>query len=101
MLEAIMIKKKDKEVIVDEVWTEQRVRSFLDLTPPAEINPDFNVLYNAYKNMRADNFEQFLGFFSEAGRDFTARNADGKNLLDIMQPHKKAGEYIAAFQQYL
>ena len=92
--------KKDKEKVLDEVWTPDRVKSFLDLAPPAGVNPDFNVLYNAYKNMRHENFEQFLDFYKEADRDFNATNKADETLLVIMQKHKKSEYYIKAFKQY-
>ena len=57
--------KKDKEKVLDEVWTEERVHSFLDIQPPAGEDPDFHALLSAYRSMRLENFEQFLSFFHQ------------------------------------
>ena len=61
--------KKDKETVLDEVWTESRVREFLDSEPKAGTNRDFHALLKAYQSMRAEDFELFIGMFLEAGRD--------------------------------
>jgi hypothetical protein len=50
------MQRKDKQKIVDEVWTEERIRSFLDLQPPAGMDADFHRLQRAYQSMRAEDF---------------------------------------------
>ena len=88
--------KKDKVKVLDEVWTEERVKNFLELETLDGINADFHVLNMAYKNMRIENFEQFLDFFTDAKRDLNAVNDKGRNLLSILADHKKAAPYAAA-----
>ena len=39
--------RKDKKKVVDEVWTPERVKSFLELQAPAGIDPDFHRLRRA------------------------------------------------------
>ena len=90
--------KKDKEKVLDEVWTEARVKDFLDLSIPTNVNADFYVLSAAYKNMRLENFEQFLGFFTDAERNINACDEKGRNLLSIVQQHRKGGDYAKALQ---
>ena len=53
--------KKDKERVQDEVWTEARIRSFLNLQPPAGVNADYHRLQRAYQSMREIAFT-CLGF---------------------------------------
>ncbi|MCK5881691.1 MAG: PA4642 family protein [Sinobacterium sp.] len=93
--------KKDKEKVLDEVWTLERVKSFLDLSAPAEVDADYHVLYNAYKNMRLENFEQFLGFYKEAGRNFNVADNNGKSLIDLIKEHKKSAAYADALASFL
>ena len=95
------MQKKDKEKVLDEVWTIDRVRSFLDLSAPADIDADYHVLYNAYKNMRLENFEQFLQFYQEAGRNFAVTDSNGKALIDLIKEHKKSAAYADALAKYL
>lgn len=91
--------KKDKQKVLDEVWTEERVNGFLDLEPPAGVDADFHVLNTAYKSMRLENFEQFLGFFAKAGRNVNATNEQGQTVLDIINSHRKGADYAKALQQ--
>lgn len=79
--------KKDKEKVLDEVWTEERIKSFLDQQPPKGVNADFHALYTAYKSMRLEDFELFLEFFKAAGRDFDATDNNGNTLVAIAAQH--------------
>ena len=45
-----MALKKDKEKVLDEVWTQERVRDFLDVKPAEDLEADFHVLLKAYQN---------------------------------------------------
>ena len=90
-----MALKKDKEKILDEVWTEERVKDFLSVQAPADIDPDYNVLLKAYQSMRLENFEEFVDFFVEAGRNINATNPDGETALSIIKQHSKGGDYTA------
>lgn len=88
--------KKDKEKVLDEVWTEERIRSFLDQQPPKGVNADFHVLYTAYKSMRLEDFELFLEFFKTAGRDFDATDSSGNRLVTIAAQHRYGAAYAEA-----
>ncbi len=85
--------RKDKEKVLDEVWTEDHVRSFLDFRPYDGSDPDFHVLLKAYQSMRASDFELFVGFFTEQGRDVNAVGDEGRTVLAIIQTHRHGGEY--------
>jgi hypothetical protein len=93
--------KKDKEKVLDEVWTEERVKSFLNLSAPVHVNEDFHVLYSAYKSMRLDNFAEFLVFFKDAGRDFSAKNEAGETVADIVANHKKSAGFLVELKKYM
>ena len=88
--------KKDKQTIVDEVWTLTRVEAFLDLIPPAGVNTDFHVLKAAYQSMRIENFEQFLDFFSAKQRNINAQDNNGTTLLQLVQQHRRSSDYAKA-----
>ena len=78
----------------DELWSDERVKGYLHHQPPAGENADFNALYNAYKHMRATDFERFLVFFAAEGRDIHALNPDGKTLLDLMKTHPVSLDFV-------
>jgi hypothetical protein len=67
----------------DELWTDERVKGYLLCQPPAGENADFNALYNAYKHMRATDFERFLAFFLAEGRDIHALNSKWSEFINF------------------
>ena len=64
--------RKDKEKVLDEVWTEDHVRSFLNVRSHDNTAEDFHMLLKAYQSMRAEDFELFVGFFLADKRDINA-----------------------------
>ena len=92
-------KEVSQPKVVDEVWTDERVRSFLDLKPyDTAINVDHYVLLRAYRAMVIRDFRTFVGYFVEAGRDLNATDPQGNTLLSIFAEHKKATQYQQALQ---
>lgn len=85
--------KKDKQKVLDEVWTEDRIKSFLDIQPAEDVDADFHALSTAYKSMRLDDFQIFLGFFKSANRNLDATNPAGETLLSIVRQHRKGDVY--------
>ena len=85
--------KKDKEKVIDDVWTEDHVRSFRSVRPHDNSDEDFHMLLKAYQSMRASDFELFIGFFSEEKRDINASGIDGRGVLSIVREHRHGGEY--------
>ena len=81
-----------------EDWSDERVKGYLNRVAPAGDNADFHVLYTAYKHMRAFDFERFLGYFLEAGRDLGARNSDGRTLLDIVREHPASADVLLVLE---
>lgn len=85
--------KKDKEKVLDEVWTEERVRSFLSVQSHDGSDEDFHMLLKAYQSMRASDFELFVQFFQGEKRNINARGNDDRSVLDIVGEHRHGGEY--------
>lgn len=81
-----------------EEWSDDRVRGYLNRETTDGENVDFHTLYTAYKHMRSCDFERFVGFFKEAGRDINARSSKGQTLLDIVKQHEKAAEFVAILE---
>ena len=90
---------KDKEVVVDEVWTEARVREFLDVKPVEAVEADFHMLQKAYQAMRADDFDKFIAMFLEQGRNINARDPQGRTVLSYVREHRKSGDYVQILEQ--
>ncbi|MEH6551434.1 MAG: PA4642 family protein [Pseudomonadales bacterium] len=87
--------KKDKEKVLDEVWTEDRIRSFLDVLPPAGVDADYHMLLKAYQSMRADDFAIFVEMFTSAGRHINNTGPDGKTVMDIIAEHRHGKAHAA------
>ena len=85
-----MVLKKDKEKVLDEVWTEARVESFLRVEPPAGVDRDFHRLHKAYQSMRADNFESFVAMFIADNGNINATNPEGETVLAIASRHRNS-----------
>ena len=90
--------KKDKQKVLGETFDDERIKSFLCFEAPQGVNPDFHLLEKAYRGMNADNFDNFLQFFLEDGRDIDATNPAGETLLAIVSQHQHGGEYAAALK---
>ena len=92
--------RKDKQQVIDEVWTEQRVRDFLDVKPAEAVEADFHMLMKAYNAMRLADFELFVGFFIEDGRNINARYRHGRTALSYVREHRKSAGYAQALEQH-
>lgn len=84
---------KEKAAVVDEVWTEARIREFLDTKPAAGVDADHHALLKAYQQMRSDDFEKFVGFFLEQGRNINAADPSGRSVLSYVSEHSRSAEY--------
>ena len=84
--------------VLDEVWDDARVKSFLELQSEAPASDDHHVLLKAYRGMRAEDFKRFLGFFIEAGRNLDAVDSQGRTLWQIIAQHRHGAEFIAIKQ---
>ena len=85
--------RKDKEKVIDEVWTEDHVKSFLNARPHDGTDENFHMLHKAYQSMRASDFELFVSFFCGEKRDVNAAGKDGRTVLDIVSTHRHGEEY--------
>ena len=96
--------RPDKQKVIDEVWTQDRVRDFLKtITPSQGGEPfpgdhDFFVLLRAYQAMRLDDFTLFLEFFKADGGNLQAQNHQGQTLAEFIGTHRKAQPFIQALQ---
>ena len=91
----VLVKKKDKKIVEDERRTEEQLREFLHVLPPAGFDADFHALHNAYKSLKPDEFEQFIAFFKEAGRNLEAKSPYGETIVELIKQHRHGDEYLA------
>ena len=67
------MRKDKKQVIGDEIGDDQ---------------------IKAYRGLRIDDFERFLGFFKEAGLDLDGKDEHGQTFVDLIKDQRNAAEYI-------
>jgi len=85
--------------VTDEVWDDDRVRSFLNLQSYGDQSPDFHILLKAYRGMRPADFKRFLVFFVEAGRDLDATDKSGRTLWNLAEKHRQGADFIEIRRQ--
>lgn len=85
--------------VTDEWWTDERVKTFLDMPPAEGENADYHVLLKAYRGMVPEAFSRFVTFFVEAGRDLNAPGPGGKTILQLVSEHRHGVEYAEILQQ--
>lgn len=90
--------KKDKQKVLGETFTDERVKGFLEVVHVGDIDPDFTALERAYRGMKADNFETFVKFFVEEGKNLNCTNAEGQSFVELISAHRLSGPYIAALK---
>lgn len=91
--------RKDKEKVLGEIFTEEKIKVFFDYTPPAGVNGDYHLLEKAYRGMRGENFETFIKFFLENGRDINATGPEGKTILQTVKSHRNGEEYALVLEK--
>jgi len=84
---------RTQPAVRDEWWSDDRVKTFLDMETSQDESPDFHVLQKAYRGMVPEAFERFVGFFLEAGRNINEANQQGATILKIVSEHRNSSEY--------
>lgn len=92
--------RADKAKVTDEVWDDERIRSFLDKQTMGQEPEQYSQLLFAYRSMRVEDFARFVDIFVESGGNVGARNNAGLSLQDVITPHQQAKGFISALQQY-
>ncbi len=85
--------KKDKAKVLDEVWTEDHIKSFLSIRPHDNSDEDFHMLLKAYQSMREEDFAVFVEFFKGENRNIDASGPNGRTVPDIVAEHRHGAEY--------
>ena len=82
--------RPDKAKVIDEVWDDERIESFLNKGPMGDENEEFSVLLHAYRSMRAEDFALFINKFKDKGGRVDAKGKDGRTLSEVIALHAKS-----------
>lgn len=91
--------KKDKQKVLGESFSDERIKGFLNTSSYGGLPADYCALEKAYRGMIAENFASFVGFFKEAGRDLNTLNSDGLTFLQVVKTHRNSEEYVNILEQ--
>ncbi len=86
--------RKDKKQVIGEEISDESIKLFLEPEPADETPPSLHKLIKAYRGLRVDDFERFIGFFVEAGYDLNAKDAKGRDFVALVANQRQAEPYI-------
>lgn len=86
--------RKDKKQVIGEEISDESIKLFLSVEPADDTPASLHKLIKAYRGLRVDDFERFIGFFKEAGLDLNARNAQGEDFVALIRDQRNAEPYI-------
>ncbi|CDM41985.1 PA4642 family protein [Ectopseudomonas oleovorans] len=86
--------RKDKKQVIGEEISDDSIKLFLAVEPADTTPPSLHKLVKAYRGLRVDDFERFVGFFVAAGYDLSATDAQGNDFIALIQDQRNAGPYI-------
>ncbi|MHA6494076.1 PA4642 family protein [Pseudomonas borbori] len=86
--------RKDKKQVIGEEISDESIKLFLAVEPADATPPSLHKLIKAYRGLRVDDFERFVGFFVEAGYDLNATDAQGNDFVALIQDQRFADAYI-------
>ena len=90
--------RKDKKQVIGEAIADEPIKLFLSVEPADATPPSLHKLVKAYRGLRIDDFERFLGFFKDAGYDLNAQDAQGHDFVALIQDQRLAEPYIEAIK---
>jgi len=84
---------RTQPAVRDDWWSDERVKTFLELESSNDESPDFHVLVKAYRSMVPEAFQRFVNFFVESGRNINEADMHGQTILKIVSTHRNSVEY--------
>jgi hypothetical protein len=86
--------RKDKKQVIGEEIGDEPIKLFLGVEPVDATPPSLHKLVKAYRSLRIDDFERFIGFFVAAGYDLNAKDAQGNDFIALINDQRFAESYI-------
>ena len=86
--------RKDKKQVIGEEISDDAIRAYLAAEPADATPPALHKLVKAYRGLRIDDFERFVGFFCADGYALDARDASGRDFIALIQDQRQAEPYI-------
>jgi hypothetical protein len=90
--------RKDKKQVIGEEIADEPIKLFLAVEPADATPPSLHKLIKAYRGLRVDDFERFVGFFVAAGFDLNATDEQGRDFVALIADQRLAQPYIEIIQ---
>ncbi|HCP57209.1 MAG: hypothetical protein CMK72_11165 [Pseudomonadaceae bacterium] len=90
--------RKDKKQVIGGEISDDAIKLFLDVEPADETPASLHKLIKAYRGLRIDDFERFVGFFVERGYALDAKDAQGNDFIALIADQRNAEPYIEAIK---
>ncbi|CAD5107850.1 PA4642 family protein [Zestomonas carbonaria] len=90
--------RKDKKQVIGEEIADEQIKLFLAVEPADATPPSLHKLIKAYRGLRVDDFERFVGFFVEAGYDLNAKDGKGNDFTALIRDQRQAEPYIEVIE---
>lgn len=91
--------RKDKKQLIGDEISDEQVKTFLGFEPVDATPPSLHKLIKAYRGLRVDDFERFIGFFLAAGYDLSAKDEQGNDFIALIKDQRNAAEYIELIEK--
>ena len=87
--------RKDKKQVIGDEISDDYIKTFLQFEPAdGRTSPSHHKLLKAYRGLRIDDFERFVGFFVEAGYDVDGQDGEGHSFAQVIADQRNAAEYV-------
>lgn len=93
--------RKEKKQVIGEEIGDEAIKLFLLPEPADDTPPSLHKLVKAYRGLRIEDFERFIGFFVAAGYDLGARDAKGQDFIALVADQHQAQPYIEVVEAAL
>jgi hypothetical protein len=91
--------RKDKKQVIGDEISDDYIKTYLQFEPADGVtSPALHKLVKAYRGLRVDDFERFIGFFVEAGLDLDGKDEHGQTFVELIADQRNAPEYIEIIQ---
>lgn len=87
--------RKDKKQIIGDEISDDYIKAYLLFEPADGVtSPSLHKLVKAYRGLRVDDFERFVGFFVDAGFDLDGKDEKGHTFSQQIADQRGAQEYV-------
>ncbi len=86
--------RKDKKQVIGDEIDDDTIKLFLAVEPADDTPAGLHKLIKAYRGLRVDDFERFVGFFLAAGYSLAECDAQGNDFVALIQDQRHADVYI-------